>query len=634
MHMPEGEPYPSTMPGFRETRDPERAVTRSRSRRKKKRVEFEDVQPQSIPNPTQEKFPRSHIKSGNTSIAHLRTYLTVAADREDDITIARAFILFMMGHLWFQTANDTVLLGYLAAVSDLDSAAQYDWGSAILASLYYGLDTAVTTGDAITGFVQLLPYWFYEYCGAGHLIVKEDVKYPTYLCLRAWERGNIRKTNDQATNLFILVRYHIDHRTVKTITWEPWVPLQVPNGNYEYYLGDRCWRQLEGEMHIPLDPPLSMSPHISPAALHEIRQAGFVDCHMLKDFQRMGNIDLFGLTTLRAGITPVVVTSASGHSLSQDFSFPGKAEGPDLVWYMEWTGRRERLPITRLRDPPPMFSSYGTEELWYLAHGMRRLALAESARDVQRPQEVEDELAIARRQIDSIDHQLYAHVRLQLRRGHDVRVMPLPPGGGARMRKRGLVREPGEAPQMSSSSSDSSIPDPPVLSSSSSDDDLIFNCAAVICVLHQTAMNIVVEDVTSSYGGSVMSRGPSESSDRLFDPTEFPREELSDVLLATFLVIFTAWFNRSSLRLSERIGLIVRAKRLRLRLRECKWTLILSITGIPLRHGGLLEDGVDDVELLLLVSEFAIWGERRGSPLYSAFLVLGEKKESGSDLEK
>ncbi|KAF6144708.1 hypothetical protein GIB67_006200 [Kingdonia uniflora] len=68
----------------------------------------------------------SHIKSGNVSIAHLRTYLTVEADREDDIIIARTFILFMMGHLCFQTANDTVPLGYLAAVNDLDSAAQYD----------------------------------------------------------------------------------------------------------------------------------------------------------------------------------------------------------------------------------------------------------------------------------------------------------------------------------------------------------------------------------------------------------------------------------------------------------------------------------------------------------------------------
>ncbi|KAF6167768.1 hypothetical protein GIB67_027546 [Kingdonia uniflora] len=336
MHMPEGDPHPSTLHGFRGTRDPERSVTRSRSRRKKNRVEFEDVQPQDIPNPTEDNFPRrcitqlpdgvshiyytgkeftkdiatipavrdavvnifgqfmdirlgnsnnrliqalterwwptthtfmfpcaeigvtpldfpiltslsigryltqvpyddtwsilsnarqllpnidsSYIKSGNVSIAHLRTYLTITADREDDITIARAFILFIMGHLWFQTTNDTVPLGYLAGVNDLDSAAQYDWGSAILASLYHSLDTTVTTEGAITGFVQLLPYWFYKYCGVGHPIVKEEVKYPAYPHLRAWERGNRRKTNNQAANLLIIGRYHIDHRTVEMIT--------------------------------------------------------------------------------------------------------------------------------------------------------------------------------------------------------------------------------------------------------------------------------------------------------------------------------------------------------------------------------------------------------------------------------
>ncbi|KAF6172057.1 hypothetical protein GIB67_029475 [Kingdonia uniflora] len=460
--MPEEEPHLSTLPGFRGRRDPEHSVTRSRSGRKKKRVKFEDVQPQDIPSPTEDNFPRrcitqlpdgvshiyytgkeltnrdsmrvhdtftlvfkvwkdiatlpavrdaivnifgqfmdirlgnsdnrliqalterwwltthtflfpyaeigvtpldftmltslsigryptqvpyddawsilsnarqllpnidfSHIKSGNVNIAHLETYLTAEIHWEDDITIARAFIIFMMGHLWFQTANDTVPLGYLATVNDLDLAAQYDWGSAILASLYHGLDTAVATGGAITGFVQLLPYWFYEYYGVGNSIVKEEVT---------------------------------------------------------------------GEVRIPLDPPFSMSPHISLTSLHEMRQAGLVDCeqfvvgevretyasywaeqilkvgHMLTDSQRMGNLDLFGPSALRVGITPAVVTSASVHSLSQDFSLPGEAEGPDLGWHMQWTGRRESLPIALLRDPPPMSSSYGTEKLWYLTYGIR-----------------------------------------------------------------------------------------------------------------------------------------------------------------------------------------------------------------------------------------------------------------------
>ncbi|KAF6140242.1 hypothetical protein GIB67_000290 [Kingdonia uniflora] len=77
----------------------------------------------------------------------------------------------------------------------------------------------------------------------------------------------------------------------------------------------------------------------------------------------MGNIDMFEPTTLRASITPMVVTSAEAHSLSQNFSLPGEEEGPDLRWYIEWTGKRDMLPIYHLRDPPPMFASYGAEEL-------------------------------------------------------------------------------------------------------------------------------------------------------------------------------------------------------------------------------------------------------------------------------
>ncbi|KAF6170308.1 hypothetical protein GIB67_042998 [Kingdonia uniflora] len=433
MHKPEGDPHTSTLPGFRGTRDPERSVTRSRSGRKKKWVEFEDVQPQSIPNPTQENFQRSidfsHIKSGNVSIAHLRTFLTVAADREDDITIARAFILFMMGHLWFQTANDIVPLGYLATMNDLDSAAQYDRGSAILASLYHGLDTAVTTGVLV---LRALWGWSPYSQGIG--------KVPGLSAPQSMGEGNKRKTNDQAANMFIIGRYHIDHRTVKTITWESWfnsamsetedvlnaklisrkrMPLQVPNGNCEYYLGDRCWREVTREVRIPLDPRFSMSPHISPAALHEKRQARFIDCeqfvvgeervtyasywaeqtsevdHILTYSQKMGNLNLFGPTALKAGIIPVVVTSASVRSLSQNFSLPGEVEGPDLGWHIEWTGRLERLLIAHLRDPPPMPSSCAAEELWHLTHGIQRLVLAESAQDAQRLQEVEDELAIA-----------------------------------------------------------------------------------------------------------------------------------------------------------------------------------------------------------------------------------------------
>ncbi|KAF6157966.1 hypothetical protein GIB67_015282 [Kingdonia uniflora] len=82
-----------------------------------------------------------------------------------------------------------------------------------------------------------------------------------------------------------------------------------------------------------------------------------------------------------------------------------------------------------------MSPSYGTEELWHLTHGMRRLCLAEYARDAQTIQDLTGEVATMRRHLDSVDDQLHAH-DLHLRRGRDVWLVPLPPGGGARTRQR------------------------------------------------------------------------------------------------------------------------------------------------------------------------------------------------------
>ncbi|KAF6147147.1 hypothetical protein GIB67_036866 [Kingdonia uniflora] len=122
----------------------------------------------------------------------------------------------------------------------------------------------------------------------------------------------------------------------------------------------------------------------------------------------IGNVQQQGT---RIGITPVVVTSSEVHSLSQNFILPGKAEEPDLGWHIEWIRRREMLPIHCLRDSPPVSASYGVEELWHLTHYMRRLCLAESARNAQWIQELTDENATLRKNMDSVDDQLYSHIK-------------------------------------------------------------------------------------------------------------------------------------------------------------------------------------------------------------------------------
>ncbi|KAF6148837.1 hypothetical protein GIB67_014208 [Kingdonia uniflora] len=205
-------------------------------------------------------------------------------------------------------------------------------------------------------------------------------------------------------------------------------------------------------------------PHTGPGQTKEVD-------HLSTISQRKGNIDMFGPTALRAGITPVVVTSASVHSLSQDFSLPSEPEEPDPGWQMEWTGRREILSTYCLRDPPPISVSYSARELWHLTHE----PTSEGG-------------------------------------GREVQVVPLPLGDGTRSRqgtrgsdlrtRRACTSYRGsgtgdDPPRVSSSYS--FIDDPPRVSSSSSD-DLMFDCAVAIYILRQNAADLIVHDTTSSHG--------------------------------------------------------------------------------------------------------------------------------------
>ena len=61
---------------------------------------------------------------------------TVIVGPED---IARVFLFFCVGHIFFPTARDSVPIGWLAALEDLEIVGSYDWGSTIPARIYYSL---------------------------------------------------------------------------------------------------------------------------------------------------------------------------------------------------------------------------------------------------------------------------------------------------------------------------------------------------------------------------------------------------------------------------------------------------------------------------------------------------------------
>ncbi|KAF6168462.1 hypothetical protein GIB67_005014 [Kingdonia uniflora] len=127
----------------------------------------------------------SDIRYGNITFSYLKSWKEPLNprlhnyDSEIDIVYARAFIVYMMGNLFFSNGVISLRAGYLAALTDYDilGTSGFEWGTPIIAILYWGLDEVLVLRDrkvkkSITGFYAVLEFWFFEYCRVGMYLVK------------------------------------------------------------------------------------------------------------------------------------------------------------------------------------------------------------------------------------------------------------------------------------------------------------------------------------------------------------------------------------------------------------------------------------------------------------------------------
>ena len=70
--------------------------------------------------------------------------------------VARAFMLWLVGHVFFDNSSSVVHRGWLIAFADLEAAANYDWGSVIMGRLYKELDEASLNDLDFCGFYLVL----------------------------------------------------------------------------------------------------------------------------------------------------------------------------------------------------------------------------------------------------------------------------------------------------------------------------------------------------------------------------------------------------------------------------------------------------------------------------------------------
>ncbi|KAF6152870.1 hypothetical protein GIB67_011341, partial [Kingdonia uniflora] len=187
----------------------------------------------------------------------------------------------------------------------------------------------------------------YEYCQIGHYILIDNRLDDFWPRMSGWHIKRRKLTENKAKRHLALMRQQLDMRTMNNMQWDPFrnikdalnweviivgnisrkrVLLQSPFGGYEWYLGDRCWAQLEHRA-VPYDPP---------EKLHCFPSSDVACLTYMSDITRCGNIDIPGLGALTAGVTFPHVEFPTGDFSTQETQIPPPELGDYLGWIMEF----------------------------------------------------------------------------------------------------------------------------------------------------------------------------------------------------------------------------------------------------------------------------------------------------------
>ena len=85
-------------------------------------------------------------KANGLPVKFVKEYLTndTIVSNTDPYIIARVFYFYVIGYVFFPNGAHYIPFGALSLVEDIHNIGKYDWGSAILARVYYGLDVVVS----------------------------------------------------------------------------------------------------------------------------------------------------------------------------------------------------------------------------------------------------------------------------------------------------------------------------------------------------------------------------------------------------------------------------------------------------------------------------------------------------------
>ncbi|KAF5198231.1 Aminotransferase-like, partial [Thalictrum thalictroides] len=85
--------------------------------------------------------------------------LLIAPGGDEEIEYVYAFLLYLVGGSFFASAHNSIHMGWMAGLTDIQAIGKFDWGGAIMAHLYRCLDDFVMCGNELkqlTGFTWIL----------------------------------------------------------------------------------------------------------------------------------------------------------------------------------------------------------------------------------------------------------------------------------------------------------------------------------------------------------------------------------------------------------------------------------------------------------------------------------------------
>ncbi|KAK1373599.1 PMD domain-containing protein [Heracleum sosnowskyi] len=191
----------------------------------------------------------------------------------------RRLFLYVVASCFFNNNRSVIDHSLVECLERINDVGSYDWGEFTYAFFLAAMRRKVTAEiGALTAFWQFLPFWAFEYLDVNRPMHKEGDVFPR---ASRWICSKDISENESPEFIgprFIASRCQLNYVEESQVTWQPYLASQKYRSDavqyaiglakmrirfqsiytWEYYLGERCRRQIGFPCQVPNHPPRTM----------------------------------------------------------------------------------------------------------------------------------------------------------------------------------------------------------------------------------------------------------------------------------------------------------------------------------------------------------------------------------------